>query len=319
MIMRKYLLPILALLGLVLAITMVLIGNRQSSTSPPAVESPKSPFQRFVAGAGIIEASTGNIVVGTPVSGVVVELYVHEGSSVEVGDKLFKIDDREQQAQLIPAEAKIAEIVARLAQAKSQFELANSLSDKRAISVEELNNRRYAVKLAEAELRSAQAQVKLIQMDIERYTVRALVRGRVLQNKIRIGAFVQGGAPSETSMLLGNDDRLFVRADIDENDAWRIQPDARAVAFVRGNPTLHTTLKFERVDPYVLPKTSLTGDSTERVDTRALQVIYSFDHSSLPIYVGQQVDVFIESNVSQSSEGGHSQSTAASAAAKILR
>lgn len=250
-------------------------------------------------------------------SGIVVELYVNEGSQVKVGDKLFKIDDREQQAQLIPAAAKVSEIAARLAQAKSQFELANSLSDKRAISVEELNNRRFAVKLAEAELASAQAQVKKIQMDIERYTVRALVRGRVLQNKIRIGAFMQGGAPSDSSMLLGNDDRLFVRADIDENDAWRIQPGARAVAFVRGNPTLHTALKFERVDPYVLPKTSLTGDSTERVDTRALQVIYSFDHTTLPIYVGQQVDVFIETKASKSSNGTPPQSTSTPSSMKI--
>ena len=315
--MRKYLLPILALIGLLLAVAIVLIGNRQSSTSQPVVQSPKSPFESFVAGAGIIEASTGNIVVGTPVSGVVVELYVHEGSPVEVGDKLFKIDDREQQAQLIPAIAKISEIAARLAQAKSQFGLANSLSDKRAISVEELNNRRFAVMLAKAELASAQAQVKQIQMDIERYTVRALVRGRVLQNKIRVGAFMQGGAPSDSSMLLGNDNRLFVRADIDENDAWRIQSGARAVAFVRGNPTLHTKLKFERVDPYVLPKTSLTGDNTERVDTRALQVIYSFDHTTLPIYVGQQVDVFIEVKASKLSNGTHPQSTPNPSSMKI--
>ena len=316
--MRKYLLPILALIGLLLAVTMVLIGNRQSPSSQPIVQPPKSPFLSYVAGAGIIEASTGNIVVGTPVSGVVVELYVHEGSPVQIGDKLFKIDDREQQAQLIPALAKVSEIAARLAQAKSQFELANSLSDKRAISVEELNNRRFAVKLAEAELASAQAQVKQIQMDIERYTVRALVRGRVLQNKIRIGAFVEGGAPSDSSMLLGNDDRLFVRADIDENDAWCIQSGAHAVAFVRGNPNLHTTLKFERVDPYVLPKTSLTGDSTERVDTRALQVIYSFDHSTLPIYVGQQVDVFIETQANPSSNGKQPQATLAASSTKVL-
>ena len=129
---------------------------------------------------------------------------------------------------------------------------------------------------------------------------------------------MQGGVPSDSSMLIGNDDRLFVRADIDENDAWRIQPGAHAVAFVRGNPNLHTTLKFERVDPYVLPKTSLTGDSTERVDTRALQVIYSFDHTTLPIYVGQQVDVFIETKQSQPSNGIHSQATLAASSAKIL-
>jgi HlyD family secretion protein len=48
------------------------------------------------------------------------------------------------------------------------------------------------------------------------------------------------------------------------------------------------------VEPYVTPKTSLTGSSTERVDTRVLQVIYSFDRNALPAYVGQQMDVFIE-------------------------
>jgi len=31
-----------------------------------------------------------------------------------------------------------------------------------------------------------------------------------------------------------------------------------------------------------------------RVDTRVLQVIYSFERGELPIYVGQQMDVFIE-------------------------
>jgi hypothetical protein len=53
-------------------------------------------------------------------------------------------------------------------------------------------------------------------------------------------------------------------------------------------------LKFVRVEPYVIPKKSLTGDSTERVDTRVLQVLYSFNRGALPVYVGQQMDVFIE-------------------------
>jgi hypothetical protein len=44
----------------------------------------------------------------------------------------------------------------------------------------------------------------------------------------------------------------------------------------------------------MVPRLSLTGDSTQRVDTRVLQVIYSFDQGALPVYVGQQMDVFIE-------------------------
>jgi HlyD family secretion protein len=82
--------------------------------------------------------------------------------------------------------------------------------------------------------------------------------------------------------------------DIDENDAWRVRQDAPAVATVRGNRDLKTNLRFVRIEPYVVPKKSLTGESTERVDTRVLQVLYSFDKGALPVYVGQQMDVFIE-------------------------
>ena len=60
-----------------------------------------------------------------------------------------------------------------------------------------------------------------------------------------------------------------------------------------GHADLQMPLRFVRVEPYVIPKRSLTGDSLERVDTRVLQVIYEFDRPAFPIYVGQQVDVFI--------------------------
>jgi hypothetical protein len=95
-------------------------------------------------------------------------------------------------------------------------------------------------------------------------------------------------------MMLGDVGRLHVRVDVDENDAWRLRSDAPAVAFVRGNRELKTALQFVRTEPYIVPKRSLTGDATERVDTRVLQILYSFERGNLPVYVGQQMDVFIE-------------------------
>ena len=95
-------------------------------------------------------------------------------------------------------------------------------------------------------------------------------------------------------LLLGNVEPLHVRVDVDENDAWRVRPEAPAVAFVRGNRALETPIHFARFEPYVVPKRSLTGDTTERVDTRVLQVLYQFHPGDLPVYVGQQMDVFIE-------------------------
>jgi hypothetical protein len=91
-------------------------------------------------------------------------------------------------------------------------------------------------------------------------------------------------------------DKLHVRVDVEEHDASRVRPGASATAAVRGNASLKTPLTFVRFEPFVVPKKSLTGDSTERVDTRVLQVIYRIEDNKLPLFVGQQMDVFIDAN-----------------------
>jgi hypothetical protein len=95
-------------------------------------------------------------------------------------------------------------------------------------------------------------------------------------------------------MLIGDDARLFVRVDVDEDDAWRVRPAARAVAWPRGNPALRIPLRYEYTEPFVAPRTALSGQSGERADLRVLQVLYSFPRDSLPVYLGQQLEVAIE-------------------------
>jgi hypothetical protein len=53
-------------------------------------------------------------------------------------------------------------------------------------------------------------------------------------------------------------------------------------------------LEFVRFEPYVVPKVSLTGSSTERVDTRVLEVIYRFKDPTTNVFDGQQMDVYID-------------------------
>jgi hypothetical protein len=115
-----------------------------------------------------------------------------------------------------------------------------------------------------------------------------------LQVNVRRGEYAPLGVLARPLMVLGAVRELHVRADLDENDAWRFRDGARAYAFVRGNREIKTPLEFVRVEPYVVPKRSLTGESTERVDTRVLQVLYRFDPAAMKVYVGQQVDVFVE-------------------------
>lgn len=286
----------------------VVSGSKSIPPSPPVVDPGAPPFQTSVAGAGIVEANTENIAMGTLVAGVVSEVYVMAGSDVRSGEPLFKIDDRDLQAQLAirrtalrVARANVKVEKAQLDDLKNQLARAEILSRKQVISVDELDRHRYGVETAtarltyaRAEVALAQAQVKETEIDLDRVIIRAPRDGKVLQLKIHAGEFAPAGITQTPLILFGNTKPLNVRVDVDENDAWRVHPASPAFAFLRGNRRIKAPLKFVRFEPYVVPKKSLTGDSTERVDTRVLQVLYSIEGGNLPIFTGQQMDVFIE-------------------------
>ena len=313
----KYTLPILAAAGFLFAAYTVINSNKPIPVAPAVAEPASAPFKSFIAGSGIVEAKSQNIAIGTPLSGIVNTVAVKVGDKVKAGAPLFYLDDRDTRAELAvkladiaKARAGVNEANASLKDARSLSDLADAVTDRRAISSEELLKRHNALLISAAKLDSAKALVEqaeaaltTTQTTLARLVVQAPVDGEVLQVNIRPGEFAQAGALTTPLMVLGNMDQLHVRVDIDENDAWRFDKNSKAVAFLRGNRNFRTDLVPAYVEPYVVPKKSLTGDSTEQVDTRVLQALYSFDRNQLPVYVGQQMDVFIEAR-DYASEGG---------------
>jgi len=96
------------------------------------------------------------------------------------------------------------------------------------------------------------------------------------------------------ALVLGDISTLHVRADVDEQNAMGVAPGRPATMSLKSDSTRKFEVKFVRIEPYVIPKASLTGASTERVDTRVLQIIYELEKPKNDnLYVGQQVDVFI--------------------------
>jgi RND family efflux transporter MFP subunit len=298
---RKYVLPVLAVLGVLLAIWTVKQGAKPVIPSKPVADPPKVAFANKISGAGIVEANTRNISIGTHIPGIVARVYVKVAQRVKAGDPLFLIDDRARRADLTVRDTKVLEAEANLQDLKAQLTIAENVKDPRAISIDDLNKRRYAVQAAEARLANARSEVDSAKVDIDLLIVRSTITGEVLQVNIRPGEFAPGGVTTQPLILLGNLDRLHVRVDIDENDAWRFSKESPAIAYIRGNSRLKVGLRFEYVEQYVVPKRSLTGESTERVDTRVMQVVYSFDRGELEVIPGQLMDVFIDDRSSQES------------------
>ena len=304
----KYALPILAVAGFLFAAYTVINSNQPVPVAKAVTEPASAPFKAFIAGSGIIEAQSQNIDIGTPLPGIVKTVMVKVGDQVKAAAPLFYLDDRDTRATLAikladlakaKADASVAKVT--LADAKSLSDLAEAVTDRRAISTEELLRRRNIMLIAKAKLDSAQAFVQQAEASLadtettlSRLIIRAPIAGEVLQVNIRPGEFAQAGFLNTPLLVLGNLDQLHVRVDIDENDAWRFDKNSKAVAYLRGNRDFKVDLNLAYVEPYVVPKRSLTGDSNERVDTRVLQALYRFDRKQLPIYVGQQMDVFIE-------------------------
>ena len=146
--------------------------------------------------------------------------------------------------------------------------------------------------MLEAQITSAQAIAEQAEVELSVLTIRAPREGTVLQVNVRAGEFAET-KPVEPLMILGEIDQLQIRADVDEQNAPLVQANQPAVAFLKGSTQNPLPLRFVRIEPFVIPKKSLTGDSSERVDTRVLQIIFQLDHPNVPLYVGQQVDVFI--------------------------
>ena len=218
------------------------------------------------------------------------------GSVVKKGDKLFKIDDRDAKATLALAEASLKETKAALDDVNDQLHEELAVKDKRAVSIDEVNRKRFAVEEAAAKVETAQASVYAANTTLDRLLVTAPVDGEVMKLNVRLGEYAPSGVLASPLITFGNLDPMHIRIDIDENDAWRFKPGAKGVASLRGNRDISTPIEFVRVEPYVIPKMSLTGDSTERVDTRVLQVIYSYNGKNMNAYAGQQVDVYIKAD-----------------------
>lgn len=304
--MSKYLLPILAIAGALFGL-LIVFWSQKTVPSPPVLFPPaSSPYPAAIAGAGIIEASSQNISIGTPFNEIITRIYVIEGDRVKKGDLLFELDLRSLEAQLATASANLQLAQTTAEDKKKQFSFYQRLKDTRSVSEEAYQQAYFALLEAEAEIKVSQAALNEVETNIQRSQVRAPVDGEILQVNIHVGEiapiipFISAQstwltAANGTLILMGVTDPLQVRIDIDEDDAWRLEKGSPAHAYVRGNRNINFPITFLRIEPYIIPKSSFTGQTTERVDTRVLQVLYQFERNNLPVYAGQIIDVFIKS------------------------
>jgi HlyD family secretion protein len=247
------------------------------------------------------------------------QLAVREAELASAKAQLHKLVVAPRPEDIPPSRAAADEARARMDDAEAALARTERLFERQMIAASDYDKDRYAyyaakatyakakadlervlagswkedIEIARAAVQLAESQLDNVKTNLERLTVRAPMDGEVLQLNVRLGQYA-AFAWKEPMIVLGDSKRLHVRVDIDENDLAYFSRGTEAVATLKGRPHIRFPLKFVYVEPYVIPKQSLTGYNSERVDTRVLQVIYELpDERMLDVYIGQQMDVYV--------------------------
>jgi HlyD family secretion protein len=287
-----------AMAGIVSLVFLVRAFAQVKPMPDPAIQPVTKSTSQAIAASGLVEARNENTNIGVPISGLVTAVNVKVWDQVKQGTVLMQLDDRELKAELVSREAQVKVATASLKRLEDQLQRLRSVSKTGVVTQDDINTRENDVAVAQAQLESARAVVEQTHLLMERLTIRAPINGTILQVNTRVGEFASVSAQSPL-LVMGEIELLQVRADIDEQLAPRVAEKMSAVAWVKGDPANPIELEFVRIEPYIVPKVSLTGSSAERVDTRVLQVIYTMKPGGKSkIYVGQQMDLFLNETVS---------------------
>jgi multidrug resistance efflux pump len=247
------------------------------------------------------------------------QLAMQQANLASAKAQYAKLEAMPRPEEVPSAEAKLKAAEANLVLARDLAERGRSLVKTQSVAQEEFTQREVGLEVAlqqraqtqadldllkagawqadkdvsRAAIALAQAQAEQTETEIERATVRAPIAGHILQVSVHPGEYV-GAQPGQALIMIGDLTVYHVRVDIDEHDIPRFQSSAPARAYVRGHSDREIKLSFVRLEKYVSPKKWLTGDNTERVDTRVLQAIYRVEPGGQAVFVGQQLDVFID-------------------------
>ncbi len=154
------------------------------------------------------------------ISGVIDSVEFTEGSYVQKGDLLVRIDPRPFQAEVERLKAERVRATAALRQAQTEAKRAKSLQSRNAMSDEQAEARGFLVSQRHAELASVSAALQAAELNLEFTEIRAPISGRVSNAYITTGNNVQAGSSVLTTLV--STDQLHAYFDVDER-TWNRQ------------------------------------------------------------------------------------------------
>ena len=226
----------------VLLTTSVLLSACQDSADQAAVQ--KMPPPPEVSVAEVIaeritewDEFTGNlqaperVELRPRISGYVEKILFSEGALVKAGDILMQIDDRSVRAEISGLQAQLNSAKTQLSLATSEFDRAEKLFKRKAVSTEIFDSRRAEKLRAEASVKSFKSSLDMAHLNLSFAKVESPIDGRISRAITTKGNFVTAGQTLLTSIV--STDKVHAYFSTDErtylNYVKRVQTDKTPV------------------------------------------------------------------------------------------
>jgi len=248
---------------------------QQPATPPPASE-PATPAaastERTPRSSGLV--ATGYVVarrqatVSAEITGRISEVLVEEGTVVEAGEVVARLDDVRARIQLQlleaqreAAQARARSLMAQLAEAERVFERARNLADRDIGSQAAVTAARAQadsltaqINAARADYQAAAAQVASQEDLVDRHVVRAPFAGVVVAKNAQVGEILSpasaGGGFTRTGVAtLVDMASLEIEVDVNEGQIGRVSPGQRVEARLDAYPDWRIAAHVEAIIP----------------------------------------------------------------------
>lgn len=204
------------------------IMKQEVKTTEVALISPSQAEVEVTATGYVIPQRTSKV--GAKLPGRLAKVFVKEGDTVKEGQVLAQLEDADQKSQIVAASSRVGVASARVATARAnlaevtqQVEREKALVASGAVGKANLDNLvarenalREAVKGAEAEATSSQADVGTFGVGLKDRTILAPIGGRIVTKPATVGEFVGGIGNIGLVAEIVDFDSLMVETDVPE-------------------------------------------------------------------------------------------------------
>jgi membrane fusion protein (multidrug efflux system) len=205
------------------------------------------------------------------VSGIIVDRVFEQGSLVEEGNVLYRIDPAPFRVQVASAEATLQRAEARQVQARQQADRQRELRERKVASGQQYDDALAELAQADADVASARAGLAAAQLDLQYSEVKAPITGRIGRALITEGALVSANGP-ENLATIQQLDPVYADFTQSANELLQLRRALDVGALTSADPGEATVrLVLDDDTPYPHPGRLLFSEAT--VDATTGQVI----------------------------------------------